>query len=610
MALVFACHAGLCAAVPQPLSPTAIVAREDGGPVYIGFATDRAVALVDRDGAVTRRIPMRGGPSGLALSPDGTLLAVTCAEAQSTVALVDTSRGTIVAELPAGHSATAPIFSRDGHTLYVCNRFNDDVAVFDLKTRRQVARIAVEREPTAATLSSDGRRLYVANHLHNTAADNETVAAGVSVIDTAQRRVEQTLRLPEGSGLLLGIATSPDGRHVAVTHNLARFQVPTTQVERGWMHTAAVTLIDAATLAIINTVLLDDVERGAANPWAIRWSPDGAQLLVTHAGTRELSVVDFPKLLEKLNRLPACLPAGQAPDFTSASNVKSDVPNDLAFLVGLRRRILLQGIGPRSLAVSGKMAWVPGYFSDSVDVVDLGTPASKPRSIPLGPPIAPTKIRRGEIAFNDATLCFQHWQSCASCHSYDARVDALNWDLLNDGIGTPKNVKSLLLAHRTPPAMSLGVRRNAEAAVRAGLRHILFAVPSSDLADPLDEYLSSLLPAPSPHLERGKLSASAQRGKKIFENAKVGCATCHPSQLGTDLKAYDVGTHARLERPGLKYDTPTLIEVWRTAPYLHDGSARTIREVLTTRNRADLHGATSHLTDPQLDDLTRYVLSL
>ncbi|MHC4147198.1 MAG: cell surface protein, partial [Planctomycetota bacterium] len=82
-----------------------------------------------------------------------------------------------------------------------------------------------------------------------------------------------------------------------------------------------------------------------------------------------------------------------------------------------------------------------------------------------------TAERRGEMLFNDALLCFQSWQSCASCHPSDARVDALNWDLLNDGLGNPKNTKSLLLSHETPPAMITGIRENAEIAVRAGFRH-------------------------------------------------------------------------------------------------------------------------------------------
>ena len=52
------------------------------------------------------------------------------------------------------------------------------------------------------------------------------------------------------------------------------------------------------------------------------------------------------------------------------------------------------------------------------------------------------------------------------------RPDALNWDLLNDGIGNPKNTLSLLLSHQTPPVMITGVRASAEDAVRAGIKYI------------------------------------------------------------------------------------------------------------------------------------------
>jgi len=194
--------------------------------------------------------------------------------------------------------------------------------------------------------------------------------------------------------------------------------------------------------------------------------------------------------------------------------------------------------------------------------------------------------------------------------SYDARVDALNWDLLNDGLGSPKNTKSLVWSHRTPPAMSMGVRATAEVAVRAGIRHSMFAVPTPDVPAALDEYLKSLKPAPSPHLEDGELSRAARRGRKLFEDPRVGCATCHPAPLFTDLKSYDVGTRGPLDGPGAKFDTPTLIEMWRSAPYLHDGSARTIREVLSGPDHWDLHGKTSHLTEQQIDDLAAYVLSL
>ena len=213
------------------------------------------------------------------------------------------------------------------------------------------------------------------------------------------------------------------------------------------------------------------------------------------------------------------------------------------------------------------------------------------------------------MLFNDGTLCFQGWQSCASCHSSDARVDGMDWDLLNDGIGNPKNVKSLLLSFQTPPVMSLGVRADAAAAIRAGIRYILFAAPPEDVAASIDEYIRNLKPIPSPHLVHGKLSSAAQRGKKLFFDPNVGCAHCHQPPLYTDLKPHAVGTGKFHQQTDVFY-TPTLIELWRTAPYLHDGSAASVAEAITTHNVQDRRGKTSHLNPEQVGDLVCFLLSL
>jgi cytochrome c peroxidase len=221
-----------------------------------------------------------------------------------------------------------------------------------------------------------------------------------------------------------------------------------------------------------------------------------------------------------------------------------------------------------------------------------------------------TAARRGELYFHDARICLQGWQSCASCHPGNARMDGLNWDLLNDGLGNPKNTRSLLLAHKTPPAMSLGVRETAETAVRAGIRHILFTVQPLEVAEAIDKYLKSLKPVPSPHLVNGQLSPAARRGEKLFRSKETGCAQCHPPPLFTNLKSYDVGTRGPLDDEADTFDTPTLIELWRTAPYLHDGSAATLRDLLTLANQNDRHGKTSLLTADQIMDLCEYLLSL
>ncbi len=182
----------------------------------------------------------------------------------------------------------------------------------------------------------------------------------------------------------------------------------------------------------------------------------------------------------------------------------------------------------------------------------------------------------------------------------------MNWDLLNDGLGNPKNTKSLLLSHSTPPSMITGIRPDAETAVRTGMKYIHFTSFTEEQAKAIDAYLKSLRPVPSPYLINGKLSAKAVNGRKIFEQAK--CGTCHSGNYFSDGLQHDVSTGIGME-VSRKFDTPVLTEIWRTAPYLYDGRAATIEEVLTLFNLGDEHGVTSNLMDEEIAELGEYVLS-
>ncbi len=599
---------------PTWLSPCALVAAPDGATLFVACATGRRVLVLDLSSRrVVKSVPVPKQPSGLAVSADGEILYVACAGPASQVCFVDIAKARVTGAVPVGHTACAPVVSPDGKTLFVCNRFNDDVSVIDLIAKREIRRIPVRREPVAAAISPDGRRVLVANHLHAGRADAGHVAAVVSVIETALGKVVEELWLPEGSGSLNDLRISPDGKYAVVTHVLGRFHLPTTQLERGWMNTNAKTIIALDPPRVLNTVLLDTVDRGAANPWGAAWSADGKSLVVALAGTHEVSVTDFPALLEKLGRIEpeSSASTGGASPLTAAA-AEDEVANDFSVLVGLcQRRPLPEGdLGPRGVVVVGRVVYTANYFSDTLTALELDGTEPKAETIPLGPKPLMTAARQGELDFNDARLCFQGWQSCASCHPGDARTDGLNWDLLNDGLGNPKNSKSLLLVFRTPPAMSTGVRESAEAAVGAGLRHILFTVQRPEVADAIGAYLKSLQPVASPYLVNGKLSAAARRGQKLFHNKTVGCARCHPGPLFTDLHSYNVGTRARTDFDTGTFDTPTLVEIWRTAPYLHDGSAATLRDVLTQANNHDRHGHTSHLTADQINGLVAYLLSL
>jgi YVTN family beta-propeller protein len=591
------------------LSPAALSATPDGKTLFIACATADQVLQVD---TATRKIiasiPMPASPSGLAVSLDGTRLFVTCAAPESKVCVVNVERQKIVGTIPAGHSATAPVLSPDGKTLYVCNRFNNDVSVIDLAAKKEVRRIAVRREPVAADITKDGQFLLVANHLPGGRADADEVAAVVSVIDLAAGKSAKELPLPTGSGILKDIKVSPDGKYAVVTHIFASFNRATTQVHTGWMNANALTLLDLASMTVRYTLLLDEPQRGAANPWGVAWSADGETLAVAHAGTHEVSLINFPALLAGLPSTAAS-PKRNTAVLSFVSRYEG-LDEGLPFLTGARQRVGLESgdLGPRAVTIVGNKVYTANYFSDTLGVIDLSASPPQAESIALGPKQEMDAVRRGESYFHDATLCLQGWQSCSSCHPGDARVDGLNWDLLNDGVGNPKSTRSLLLAHQTPPAMFLGVRTNAETAVRAGIKFILLTQQPEAVAASMDEYLKSLKPVPSPHLVHGRLSKAARRGRELF--VKTGCADCHVPGLFTDLHPYDVGTRAAYDRPRDKFYTPTLIEVWRTAPYLHDGSAATMRDVLTTRNPEGKHADLGGLSELELDDLCQYVLSL
>ena len=102
----------------------------------------------------------------------------------------------------------------------------------------ELDRIGLEGPPTTYYVTPDGKYLLVANHLHTGPANVDEVAAVVSVIDTATGRVVKELSLPNGSGLLNGLSISPDGKYAVVSHILARFHLPTTQLERGWVNSS------------------------------------------------------------------------------------------------------------------------------------------------------------------------------------------------------------------------------------------------------------------------------------------------------------------------------------------------------------------------------------
>ena len=391
----------------------------------------------------------------------------------------------------------------------------------------------------------------------------------VSVIDTTALRPGRKSDFPMAAPGCAACACLPMADTSTLRTSCRVTNSPPTQIERGWIQTNGLSVIHAVQSRLVNSVLLDDINLGAANPWGIACTGDGKSLLVAHAGTHEVSVIDRPALHRKLEE------TGRGEKVSDVSTSGGDVVNDLAFLTGLRLRVPLKGNGPRALAAIG--------------------------STLLRGRVLHGHSRRGGTGGRGASgqPFNQAWRR-STAHRRAARRDALSRRAILPGkmaellqLPSRRRTAGRLelgpdarwrrqceehekppASHRTPPTTVTGFRPNAEASVRAGFRYIQFAERPEEDAVSVDAYLKSLRPAPSPYLEDGRLSAAGERGKQVFE--KTGCRSCHAGTLYTDMRKHNVGT-GRGQEEGIEYDVPTLVEIWRTAPYLHDGRSPTLK---------------------------------
>ena len=535
-----------------PLFPTDITLN-DKGEILITEKGRNRISIFSPDGkTLLRTIPVDESPTGILLDADKAY--VTTNAATGHLQIISLETGKQETAIATGSGACYPIFGPDKKHIYVCNQFQNTVSEVDPAIHQVIRSVKVLREPKSALFSKDGEYLFVTNFLPAQRADVDYVAACVSVIRMSDFTKVKDIQLANGSNALRGICMTPDGKYIYISHNLGRFTVPTSQLQQGWMNTSAFSIIDVAKQEFIGAVVVDEPERGAAGIWSIVCNDE--TLFITHSGTHEISVIDHKAMLDKFLNYPN----------------KSMLDYDLRFLYGLRKRIPLEGNGPRKMIMENGKLYIPTYFADILNIVDAQT--CEIATVNLNPDREESAENKGERYFNDASHCFQNWQSCNGCHPGDARTDGMNWDLMNDGVGNSKNCKSLLFSHPTPPSMISGIRETAEWAVRAGFKFIQFFDITEEDAVCVDAYLKSLRPVPSPYLVDGELSDLAKEGRKIFE--KLNCTECHSGPYYTDLKMHRIGEDIEFEKG---WDTPTLREVWRTAPYLFDGRAATMEEV-------------------------------
>jgi hypothetical protein len=226
----------------------------------------------------------------------------------------------------------------------------------------------------------------------------------------------------------------------------------------------------------------------------------------------------------------------------------------------------------------------------------------------------------------------RRWISCSSCHP-DGETDGRTWQN-PEGLRDTPSLAGLAWTHPLHWSADRDEVQDFEHTIRGQLMQgsgLLRGKVNPELGAPnrgLSRELDALAAytnihssvAISPHAKNG-LTDAAKRGQELFFSKETSCATCHTGPFFTDSTPgeqtvrHDVGTGSIVdddpsEKMGPKYDTPTLLGIYKTAPYLHHGKAASLEAVLTTSNRSDRHGKTSQLTPPQVRDLAEFLRSL
>ena len=585
------------------LSPIEMALSPDGRLLFVVCQDSDEVRVVDvRSSKVISSVPVGHVPRGIALSPDNRQIYITNAWSD-TVSVIDAATLKVVQRLPTGFEPTGIVVDRRGKTVYVANRLSGDISVIDLNTGQETKRLLAGRGASYLALSPDGKLIFATHIYPNPGAFRSPPNSELTVIDTARQMVVERKLLHNVAGVF-HVAMSADGRLGVAAQLRPKNLIPLAHVEHGWAFSDSLTLFGQDVGGTVQ-IPIDELDRYYALPWGVAIAPDKSKIFLTTAGSESVTVIDVPHLLKVVRSRP------------------QPFVNDLSATVDYVLARIPVGHNPRGVLLStdGKRLYVANRLDDNIAVIDTGN-NKVISTIDLGGPKNVDALRRGERIFFTAGYAFQGQFGCANCH-LDATIDGLQWDLEPDGFG--KDIvdnRSLENLAGTEPFKWNG--GNPDMPTECGPRTEKFFFRSQSfnqqqLTD-LVAFVYSLPYRPNRYrLPNGDLTPAQERGKAIFERTKYKsgkpipeanqCSTCHSGPKYTNQQQVDVGTGKLTDRSPV-IDVPQLSNVAYSAPYLHDGSARSLEEIWTVFNPKDTHGVSNDLTKDELNDLIEYLKTL
>lgn len=558
-------------------------------------------------------------PRTLAQAPDGTIWVVN--QDDATIYVLEPEQGArrTIISLPRGTAPYGVLFTPDGRHGFVTLQATGELLRLDPAARAETGRLYVGPTPRGLSASHVEPRLFVSRYI-SPDAHGEVYEVQPDLLELTRVHALAPDPGPDteasGRGLPNGLASpalTPDGRRLWIPSkkdNIARgLQRDGQPLTFESTVRPIVSQLDLVENRELTTARIDFNDR--EGPVAVRFTPLGDYAFVLMQGSATVEIVD----VYSGQPVTAIEKAGMAPQ----GLVLTSDGTKLFVHSWLTRSVLVYDVGDIIRAGGDQTA----QLVDSVRVV------------------AHDRLSREELLGKqifyhaaDPRMSLDGYISCASCH-LDGGHDGRTWDRTAEGEG----LRNTIDLRTSPPVGALHWSANFDEVqdFEQDMRLLFggsgFLADSQwadgDKADALGEskaglsaeldalarYVASLArPIASPHrTAEGGLTPEGETGRMLFR--RLGCAGCHGGVHWSDSATgvmHNLGTIGRRSGarrggplPGI--DTPPLLNLWQSAPYLHDGSAPDLRAALLA---GVWHGDVAGLDAADMDALIAFLLQI
>jgi large repetitive protein len=547
-------------------------------------------------------IPVCRNPTSLTFASKN-LLWVTCSKDDSVV-IFDTITRKVIHSISLGWgSAPHAILSlRSSPRIYLTLEGSNELLSIDSQSLKVLSRVSLSQTPYTLAISRDEKRLAVS---HLISLRNFGKVTQLDISSSSEPRVVPLMLDTTSLDTPNSARGIPNYLHALSYHPTNETLVvggKKDNIVGGAYHSRGTTLnpetIVRSFIGFIESVAgkeeeekrIDFDNRGLVS--SLSWSSTGGLLFATLLTDDELMVIEPYRRSKHI-----FAPTGSAP---------------LGVLINEKRKeVYTYNLIGRSISFFDVSQLITEGFGPLSLIGHVSVLTKEPLS---------TEVLTGKRLFYDATdnrISFNGYLACASCH-LDGRDDGQVWDFTERGEGL-RNTTALRgqgghfgrlhwtgnfdehqdFEHDMRKAMGgLGFLGDYDFAALSSISPIHGRMKGlSRELDALASFIDSLNSYPRSPFKNfdGTFTESGRRGAKVFE--KLQCGSCHTLPYFSDTESalrHDVGTYKassgkRLGRAFRGFDTPTLIGVFNTAPYLHDGSASTLDTLFQSESSGSIH---------------------